>query len=127
MSASDKSFKVNAYCGALHPSTAKFLLCIFFWQYISNIFLWAVTNTLIHSLYGISLILTWKLEDTPLESELSFNNGDIYLEKYINKPRHIEIQILADIQGNVIGLGERECTIQRRYQKILDHYFQDLL
>ena len=59
-------------------------------------------------------------EEARLESELSFNNGDIYLEKYINKPRHIEIQILADMQGNVVGLGERECTIQRRHQKILE-------
>ena len=59
-------------------------------------------------------------DEARLESELSFNNGDIYLEKYINKPRHIEIQILADMQGNVIGLGERECSIQRRHQKILE-------
>jgi len=59
-------------------------------------------------------------EEARLESELSFNNGDIYLEKYINKPRHVEIQILADMQGNIIGLGERECTIQRRHQKILE-------
>ncbi len=59
-------------------------------------------------------------EDAKLESELSFNNGDIYLEKYIHKPRHIEIQILADTHGNIIGLGERECTIQRRHQKILE-------
>jgi len=59
-------------------------------------------------------------EEARLESELSFGNGDIYLEKYINNPRHIEIQILADMHGNVIGLGERECTIQRRHQKILE-------
>ena len=59
-------------------------------------------------------------EDAKLEAELSFNNGDIYLEKYIHKPRHIEIQILADGHGNVAGLGERECSIQRRHQKILE-------
>ena len=59
-------------------------------------------------------------EEARLEAELSFGNGDIYLEKYINSPRHIEIQILADMHGNVIGLGERECTIQRRHQKILE-------
>ena len=58
--------------------------------------------------------------DAKLEAELCFNNGDIYLEKYIHKPRHVEIQILADTYGNVIGLGERECTIQRRHQKILE-------
>ena len=54
------------------------------------------------------------------ESEISFNNGDLYLEKYINKPRHIEIQILADTHGNIVTLGERECTIQRRHQKLIE-------
>ena len=59
-------------------------------------------------------------EEAKLEAELSFNNGDLYLEKYIDRPRHIEIQILADKHGNVVGLGERECSIQRRHQKILE-------
>ena len=54
------------------------------------------------------------------ESLASFNDDSIYVEKYIQNPRHIEIQILADEEGNVISLGERECSIQRRNQKILE-------
>ena len=47
----------------------------------------------------------------------AFSNGDMYIEKFVENPRHIEIQILADTNGNVVSLGERECSIQRRYQK----------
>ena len=54
------------------------------------------------------------------EAELSFSNGDLYLEKFIVKPRHIEVQILADKEGNTVALGERECTIQRRHQKLIE-------
>ena len=54
------------------------------------------------------------------ESLASFNDDSIYIEKYIQNPRHIEIQILADKEGNVVSLGERECSIQRRNQKILE-------
>jgi len=54
------------------------------------------------------------------ESEIAFNNGDLYLEKFIEEPRHIEIQILGDTGGNIITLGERECSIQRRHQKLIE-------
>jgi len=54
------------------------------------------------------------------EASSSFNDPSVYLEKYIDKPHHIEIQILADNFGNVVYLGERECSIQRRYQKVLE-------
>ena len=54
------------------------------------------------------------------EALLGFGNGDLYIEKFIEKPRHIEIQILADAMGNVIHLGERDCSIQRRHQKLVE-------
>ncbi|MDD5596009.1 MAG: acetyl-CoA carboxylase biotin carboxylase subunit [Candidatus Omnitrophica bacterium] len=54
------------------------------------------------------------------EAEANFGNSSVYIEKYIEKPRHIEIQILADKYGHIVHLGERDCSIQRRHQKLLE-------
>ncbi|MBO6025630.1 MAG: ATP-grasp domain-containing protein [Bacteroidales bacterium] len=61
-----------------------------------------------------------ELERASREAEKYFGDGTVFVEQYIENPRHIEVQILADHHGNVIHLGERECTIQRRYQKIIE-------
>jgi len=55
-----------------------------------------------------------------MEAGASFKNSDVYIEKFVTQPRHVEIQILADEHGNVIHLGERDCTIQRRHQKLIE-------
>jgi acetyl-CoA carboxylase biotin carboxylase subunit len=64
--------------------------------------------------------LETNLETAQTEALAAFKNGSVYIEKYIERPRHIEIQVLADEYGNCIHLGERECTIQRRHQKLLE-------
>ena len=66
------------------------------------------------------LSLIKDFEAAKKEAKISFKNDDMYIEKFIQKPRHIEIQLMADEYGNVVYLGERECSIQRKNQKVLE-------
>jgi acetyl-CoA carboxylase biotin carboxylase subunit len=60
------------------------------------------------------------LRDAASEAERSFRSASVYIEKFLERPRHVEIQVLGDESGNIIHLGERECSIQRRHQKVIE-------
>ncbi len=64
--------------------------------------------------------LTDKFNIARLEADTAFNDNSVYIEKFLERPRHVEFQILADNHGNIIHLGERDCSVQRRNQKILE-------